>query len=238
MYKMPKKSNEMINFYERVPKHMLLDAPNPNYDDHLIKTPFRMCVSAPSGSGKTTFLLNLLQRFSTGKGTFAKIYIITRNADESLYNYLKTKSDQIFIKEGLENLPNLDKDFDKTDGTQSIVCFDDLVLAKNQKPIENYYLRSRKFNVSCVYLSQAYHSIPIFIRKNSQYVVILKLGGQREVNRILSDFGLGVSKEQMLGMYEFATAQKFSPLLIDTEAEKDKKFRKGFLEVLDPSAFA
>ena len=75
MYKMPKKSNEMINFYERVPKHMLLDAPNPNYDDHLIKTPFRMCVSAPSGSGKTTFLLNLLQRFSTGKGTFAKIYI-------------------------------------------------------------------------------------------------------------------------------------------------------------------
>ena len=90
--------------------------------------------------------------------------------------------------------------------------------------------------VAC--LSQAYHSIPIFIRKNSQYVVILKLGGQREVNRILSDFGLGVSKEQMLGMYEFATSQKFSPLLIDTEAEKDKKFRKGFLEVLDPSAFA
>ena len=138
---------------------------------------------------------------------------------------------------GLENVPNLEKDFDKSDGTQSIVIFDDLVLAKNQKPIENYYLRSRKFNVSCVYLSQAYHSIPIFIRKNSQYVVILKLGGQREVNRILSDFGLGVSKEQMLGMYEFATSQKFSPLLIDTEAEKDKKFRKGFLEVLDPSAF-
>ena len=55
--------------------------------------------------------------------------------------------------------------------------------------------------------------------------------------RILSDFGLGVSKEQMLGMYEFATSQKFSPLLIDTEAEKDKKFRKGFLEILDPSAF-
>jgi len=49
---------------------------------------------------------------------------------------------------------------------------------------------------------------------------------------------LGVSKEQMLGMYEFATSQKFSPLLIDTEAEKDKKFRKGFLEILDPSAFA
>lgn len=233
-----KNANDMINFYEKMPKHMLLEAPNPNVKDHLIKTPFRMCVSAPSGSGKTTFLLNLLQRFSTGKGTFAKIFIITRNADESLYNYLKTKSDQIFIREGLENLPNLDKDFDKTDGTQSIVCFDDLVLAKNQKPIENYYLRSRKFNVSCVYLSQAYHSIPIFIRKNSQYVVILKLGGVREVNRILSDFGLGVSKEQMIAMYEYATAEKFSPLLIDTEADKDSKFRKGFLEILDPKEFS
>ena len=51
-------------------------------------------------------------------------------------------------QEGLENLPNLDKDFYKTNRTQSIVCFDDLVFAKNQKPIENYFIRSRRFNLS------------------------------------------------------------------------------------------
>ena len=54
---------------------------------------------------------------------------------------------------------------------------------------------------------------------------------------ILSEFGLGVSREQLLGMYEFATKEKFSPLLIDLEEEPFKRFRKGFTQILDPSAY-
>jgi hypothetical protein len=68
-------------------------------------------------------------------------------------------------------------------------------------------------------------------------MVILKLSGNREVNMILSEFGLGVSREQLLGMYEFATKEKFSPLLIDLEEEPYKRFRKGFSEILDPASF-
>ena len=68
-------------------------------------------------------------------------------------------------------------------------------------------------------------------------MVILKLSGNREVNLILSEFGLGVSREQLLGMYEFATREKFSPLLIDLEEEPARRFRKGFDEILDPSRF-
>ena len=126
----PKKksvSNEMVNYYQHIPKRFLNNnVPNSQYNQHFIKTMFRMCVCAPSGSGKTTFVLNLLQRFSSGDGTFSKIYIITKDS-EPLYDYLQTKSDNIFVKYGLENVPNLEKDFDKTDGTQSIVIFDDLV---------------------------------------------------------------------------------------------------------------
>jgi hypothetical protein len=49
---------------------------------------------------------------------------------------------------------------------------------------------------------------------------------------ILSEFGLGVSKEQLLALYDYATKEKFVPLLIDMEAEPADRFRKGFLEVL------
>ena len=235
----PKKktlANEMVNYYQHIPKKFLNNVPNPQFNQHFIKTMFRMCVCAPSGSGKTTFVLNLLQRFSSGEGTFSKIYIITKDS-EPLYDYLQTKSDNIFVKYGLENVPNLEKDFDKTDGTQSIVIFDDLVLAKNQKPIENYYMKARKSNVNCVYMSQSYHSIPIFIRKNSTHLVILKLGGLREVNRILSEYGLGVTKDQLLNMYEYATQNKFDCLIIANEEPRESKFRKNFLEILDPSAY-
>jgi hypothetical protein len=226
---------EIINWYEKIPKDMLDSAENPNFNIHHLKIPFRMCVVAPSGSGKTNFLVNLIHLFSQGKnGTFADITIITRNKDEPLYNYLTTKCDQIQVKEGIHNLPQLDK-MDKK--VNHLVCFDDLVLSKDQSAIENYYIRARKLNCSVIYLSQSYFRIPKVIRNNCSYMVILKLSGNREVNMILSEFGLGVSREQLLGMYEFATREKFSPLLIDLEEEPFKRFRKGFSEILDPSAF-
>lgn len=237
---MPRKKKEepkaeIINWYEKIPKDMLDNAENPNFNIHHLKIPFRMCVVAPSGSGKTNFLVNLIHLFSQGtKGTFADICIITRNKDEPLYNFLTSKCDQIQVKEGIHNLPQLDK-MDKK--VNHLVCFDDLVLAKDQSAIENYYIRARKLNCSVIYLSQSYYRIPKVIRNNCSYMVILKLSGNREVNMILSEFGLGVSREQLLGMYEFATKEKFSPLLIDLEEEPYKRFRKGFSEILDPAVF-
>lgn len=64
-------------------------------------------------------------------------------------------------------------------------------------------------------------------------MVLLKLSGEREVNMILKEFGLGVTKEELIEIYLFATKEKFSPLLIDMEESPDKRFRKGFLDILD-----
>ena len=46
----------------------------------------------------------------------------------------------------------------------------------------------------------------------------------------MSEFELGVDKNELLEIYEDATKEKFSVLLIDVEAEKNMKFRKNFLE--------
>ena len=68
-------------------------------------------------------------------------------------------------------------------------------------------------------------------------MILLKLSGNREVNMILSEFGLGVSKEQLMNMYEYATKEKFSPLIIDLEKDPSDRFRKGFTEILDKDMF-
>jgi hypothetical protein len=221
--------SKIINFYDKIPKKLLPNVENPNIHLHNFKLPFRCCCIAPSGSGKTNWLLNLIKLFSEGRGTFADITIITRNKDEPLYNYLASLSDQIQIKEGMESAPLLDK-MDKD--YNHLVVFDDLVLNKNQSIIENYYIRARKMNCSVIYLSQSYFRIPKIIRNNCSYMVILKLSGNREVNMILSEFGLGLTKEQLLKMYKYATAEKFSPLIIDLEEDPERRFRKGFTELL------
>lgn len=224
------KDGSILNFYERIPKKFLKNAVNPNVHLHNLKIPFRMCVVAPSGSGKTNFLLNLIKLFCDGQGTFEDITIITRNKDEPLYNWLSEQSEQIIIKEGLHSTPELDK-MDKEQN--HLVVWDDLVLSKDLTMVENYYIRARKLNCSVIFLSQSYFKIPKNIRGNCSYLVLLKLSGQRETNLILSEFGLGITKEELIKVYEFATKEKLSPLLIDMEAEKDKRFRKGFNEYID-----
>ena len=223
-------TGKIRNFYEKIPKHFLDKVSNPNFNLHKLKIPMRMCIVAPSGSGKTNFLVNLIELFSRGEGTFQSITIITRNKDEPLYRWIQTLSDQIVVKEGLNQSPSLDK-FDKE--YNSLVVWDDLVLSKTLEKVEEYYIRARKMNVSVIFLSQSYFRIPKIIRNNCSYMVLLKLSGQREVNVILSEFGLGVSKDELVKIYEYATAQKMDPLLIDLEAPPSERFRRGILEIID-----
>jgi ABC-type dipeptide/oligopeptide/nickel transport system ATPase component len=223
-------AGKIINMYSKIPKIFLDKVENPNFHLHHLKIPFRMCIVAPSGSGKTNFLINLLHLFSQGQGTFSSIHIITRNKDEPLYKWITSVCDQIIIKEGLQYTPKLD-DFDKD--KNHLVVWDDLVLSKDLSMVENYYIRARKLNVSVIFISQSFFKIPKIIRNNCNYMIILKLSGNREVNVILSEFGLGVSKEELLKIYEYATAEKFSPLVIDMDEDKSLRFRKGLLEIID-----
>ena len=113
-----------------------------------------------------------------------------------------------------------------------LVVWDDLVLSKDLSVVENYYIRARKFNCSVIFISQSFFKIPKIIRNNCSYMVLLKLSGNREVNLILSEFGLGITKDQLLELYQYATNQKFSPLLIDMEESPENRFRKGLTEII------
>ena len=227
----------IINWYEEMPTRFLdVPTPNPNKHLHGFDIPFRLCCVAPSGSGKSNSITNLISLFSQGSGTFANVYIICKDKEEPLYKFLASKSDQIQVLEGLHNLPNLDTAFDKEQA--SLVIIDDCMLDKNQERVCQYYIRCRKKNVSIAYLAQSYFVIPKVVRSNSNYLVLLKLSGDRDLNLILRENSLGVDKRQMLDMYKYSTREKFSPLIIDIESTDDnKKYRKGFLEYLNPNDF-
>ena len=228
------KDGKIQNMYEVIPKRFLQNAYNPNYELHKLKLPFRMCVVAPSGSGKTNFVINLLRLFSAGDGTFETVTILTKNADEPLYNWLKDKVPQISIQEGLSKMPKLD-DYDKK--ANHLLVFDDLVLSKDLSMVENVYIRGRKLGVSVIFISQSYFKIPKIIRLNTNYMVILKIPSNRDLNMILSESGIGLTKDELMRMYDYATLEKFSPLLIDCDEEVDKRYRKGFLEILDKNNY-
>lgn len=228
--------NEIINFYEIIPKKYLDNVENPNFNLHKIEVPFRMCVVAPSGSGKTNFVINLIKVFSHGKGTFTDITIVTRNKDEPLYNWLVSQDENIKVLEGMNNNPKLD-DFDKK--YNHLLIWDDLVLSKNLDSVCEYYLRARKKNVSLMFLSQSYVDIPKMIRKNSTFLILFDLGGStREQNYILKEWSSDLDKDELRAIYEDAVKTNLSPLIIKGgKVNKNEKYRKGFIGFYDLDEF-
>lgn len=218
-------SSGMVDYYKIMPKKFITKSHNPNFKIHGLNIPFRILINGGSGSGKTQTLMNLIRVMS---GTFQNIHIITKNKDEPLYNYLEDKLAKtgLTITEGISSAPDLDS-FNKNE--QSLIVMDDLVLEKNQKQLEEYFIRARKLNCSLVYISQSYFSVPKMIRQNLNYMIIKRLNTLQDLFRIMREYSLGVDKNILQDIYEDAIKDnKQDFLLVDIDAEPDKRFRKNF----------
>ena len=224
---------EFINPYElkKVQKFMNKSI-NPNYPIHKIKVPFRALLIGSSGSGKTATLLNLINLMPN---TFNHIYIYTK-AEEALYDYLQSQlpSDLLTISYDLADCENHLKN--EIYYGQSLVVFDDMCNGKNQKCIEEMYIRGRKIagGISMLYLTQSYYKVPKTIRLQCQYVFIIKVSGIRDLKLILSEYNLGSTKEELLTKYNYCcnSGEFGNFLLIDLEAPQNKTFRKNWDEYI------
>jgi hypothetical protein len=223
------KKAEIVDWYKKIPKKFLLKSHNPHFDTHHIKLPFRMIIAGNSGSGKTQTLLNLIYNMPD---TFEKIFIITKNKDEPLYNYLEDKlgKEGLTIKEGLTELPDVDS-LDKEQN--NLIVLDDLVNEplKQQRPVADFFIRARKKNASIIYISQSFYAVPKLIRDNINYLIIKQVSSMKNLTMICRECSLGIEKKQLKKIYDDATQKKQDFLLIDLEGDKDERFRKNFDEI-------
>lgn len=225
-----KNQAELVDWYKQIPKKFLIKQHNPNFHIHGLKIPFRMLIIGNSGAGKTQTLLNIIHNM---EGTFNNIFIITKNKDEPLYNYLEEKlgNKGLVISEGVENAPDLDEDIDKKD--QTLIVMDDLVLEKNQSALEEYFIRARKLNCSLIYISQSYYRVPRIIRQNLNYLIVKQVSSLKDLYRIMGEYTLGVEKDALKKLYENSTREKQDFLLVDLDASLQDRFRKNFNEIYD-----
>ena len=71
---------------------------------------------------------------------------------------------------------------------QTLIIFDDFITDMKKHPIiSEYFIRGIKRGCSIMFLSQSNYGTPKIIRQNINYLVILKLGGTRDMNSILRD---------------------------------------------------
>ena len=232
---MPRKkaADELPNFYTQLPKNLKRVYHNPEFKKHQINIPFRMIICGSSGSGKTNTFLQLIKIM---KGTFNKIVICCKSKDEPLYQLLADKipDDMLTFYEGIDAIPPVSS-FENGQKEQILICFDDLVLEKNQKVIEEYYIRGRKTSggISSVYISQDYFSIPTKIRRNCSYIILKRLSSLDDLKRVLREYNLGINKDTMVEIYKRATNTMENFLFIDIDAPLQQRFRMGFTQYIN-----
>jgi hypothetical protein len=235
---MKKNDNSMTNFYQHKDiKKYITKYHNPHFEETQMTVPCRVGVVAPSGTGKTQWLLNYISKSSD---TFGHIIVVYKQS-EPLYDFLRDKigSKNITFYTKLTDLPNPN---DLNMGNkQVLLVFDDQVAEKNQQKIEEYYLRGRKISggVTCVYLSQNFFGIPTLIRRQFNYVIILKLSGAKDMKQIIQNYSLGLDANEIFKLYKDATKEKFHFLKIDCETRSiNKTFSHnftGFYKISDES---
>jgi Cdc6-like AAA superfamily ATPase len=240
--KTPKQpSNEITDFYGMadVKKH-IKKTENPAFKDHHIPIPFRALIIGSSGAGKTTVALELIKRMPN---TFDFIVLICRSVEEPLYQYLIKKCRGMIHTVEIDSktaVPTLDEiiQFKQESKDNILVIYDDLVALnpKKQEPIEDAFIRARKFNVSLMYLTQSYFKTSKIIRLNSNIVIIKKVSNLRDIRMVLSDYNLDKTVDEMVQGYKKATenVKTFMLIRLDLPSDDPHKITLNFHESLFP----
>ena len=168
----------------------------PYIPDH----PYRIIIIGGSGSGKTNALINLINE----QNDIDKIYLYVRDLTEPKYEYLIKKREEAGIKH--LNNPNafiecsntMDDvyenihDYNSSRKRKILIVFDDMIAdimtnKKFQAIIKELFIRCRKLNISLVFITQSYFSVPKDVRLNSTHYLIMKINNKRELQNIATN---------------------------------------------------
>jgi hypothetical protein len=224
------KNNDMVNFYQLKEVQKLNPSYyEPSYKNALIKYNSRIGVIGASGSGKSQWLLNLIAQ---SPDTFGHIFICHK-MDEPLYTFLEKRigDKNITFYKKLSEVPQ-PKDLPHQD-KQKLLVFDDIVNDKDQSIVCEYFLRARKLNngLTMCYLAQSYMKMPIFVRHQLNYLILLKIASDADFKRIVANYSIGIDAKQLLELYKDAIKPRPNFLKIDIGANSvNKKFSKNWTD--------
>ena len=176
-----------------------------------------------------------------------KVYLYAKDFSEQDYEYLIKNRENVEIKH-VNNLKtfiecsntiddiyeNID-DYNPTGKRKILIIFDDMIADimtnKNfQAIIKDLFIRCRKLNISLVFITQSYFSVPKDVRLNPTHYFIMRINNKRE----LQNHSVEIDYKDFMKIYKEYTREPYNFLTIDTTlpASNTLKFRKNLFDTL------
>lgn len=221
----------------------------------LPKEPFRLLITGASGSGKTNLLLNFIYDYLQ----FDNLFVCAKDINEPKYAKLKENYtmfegvdiDEVLAKCAKKKKKHLLELFEEYGGKgtlfssdtkefitvddldpscKNVVVFDDCVTDKDQKSIEDFFIRGRKKNASIIYLSQSYYRTPIDIRRNCNYLIFFNLQ-PREVQQIIREVDGSLTKDEFSRLYKICMQEPYDFFMLDLVTPPLRYRKKNFIPI-------
>ena len=105
---------------------------------------------------------------------------------------------------------------------------------KFQSIIKELFIRCRKLNVSLVFITQSYFSVPKDVRLNSTHYLIIKINNKRELQNIAINHSADIDYQDFIKIYRECTKEPYNFLTIDTTlpSSNSLRFRKNLFDTL------
>ena len=175
----------------------------------------------------------------------------TKDLSESKHEYLTKNRENAGIK--LVNYSNafieysntMDDVYENIDNYNSsrkrkiLIIFDDMIadIMTNkifQSIIKELFIRCRKLNVSLVFITQSYFSVPKDVRLNSTHYFIMKINNKRELQIIAINHSADTDYKVFMKIYRECTKKLFNFLGMDPTLPSSNplRFRKNLFDTL------
>ena len=207
--------------------------------------PYRILITRGSRSANTNALLNLINN----QPDIDKIYLYAKDPYEAKYQFLINKRESTGLKhfndfkasiEYSDEMPDVYKNINEYNENREgkiLIAFDamiaDLIDKKKLNSIvTELFIRSRKLNVSLVFITQSYFKVPKDVRLNSTHFFITKIPNKRELQQMALSHSSDISFKDFVRIYKKCITELYSFLVFDTTLRSDNplRFSKKLLE--------
>ena len=205
----------MINFDDIANENKT--KPNKNWP-YIPDHPYRILIIGGSGSGKTNALINLINE----QNDIDKIYLFARDFSEPKCEYLIKKREDVGIKHlnnanafvecsnSMDDVYDNINDYNSSRRRKILIVFDDMITdimvsKKFQTIIKELFIRCRKLNISLLFITQSYFSVPQDIRLNSPHYLIMKISNKRELQNIAINHSAEIDYKDFITIYRECT---------------------------------
>ena len=178
-----------------------------------------------------------------------KIYLYAKDLSKPKYEYLIKNRENAGIKHLNDSkafiecsntmddvYENID-DYNPSRKRKILIVFDDMIAdimtnKKFQSLIKELFIRCRKLNISLVFITQSYFSVPKDVRLNSTHYLIMKINNRRELQNIAINHSADIDYKDFMKIYRECTKEPYNFLTIDTKlpASDPLRFRKNLFD--------